>query len=372
MSEFIFGVRIFAGDRKSVVDETTSIGLYRVSATIDSSPTGDNNSQGQTNLEVSDTTIFRNGQPLYLDDGAGTTEERIILSITSDTVLIVEAALENDWTSGGTVYSDSQFRWVQNNVSGLSESWLAGMLIPGGLSDLTKYVDLTASGGVATVGGLTVRVHNTAKFWNTIKDLGTDGVYLTGKSIELVLFTDTTETILWRGTCELVDWSVGVYSIAARPDTKAQIANLTHEENANTGEGLSLDIPASLELGWIQRRRFNHFMRDWREDQVKRIDPSVVQDFLEICRAFTTPGNPSDVRINSGYRSQRTNEMLRQRSRNVAINSLHVEGRAIDFTLPGVSQRQLGAVANDICRGGVGTYNTFVHIDSGSNRRWSA
>lgn len=143
-------------------------------------------------------------------------------------------------------------------------------------------------------------------------------------------------------------------------------------QNANTGEGLSLDVPASLELGWAQRRRLNHFMRDWREDQVKRIDPSVVQDFLEICRSFTIPGVPIDVRINSGYRSQRTNEMLRQRSRNVAVNSLHVEGRAIDFTLPGVSQRQLGAAASDICRGGVGTYNSFVHIDSGSNRRWSA
>jgi len=142
--------------------------------------------------------------------------------------------------------------------------------------------------------------------------------------------------------------------------------------NANTGEGLMLDVSASLELGWSQRLRLNHFMRDWREDQVKRIDPLVVQDFLEICRAFTTPGNPTDVRINSGYRSQRTNEMLRQRSRNVAVNSLHVEGRAIDFALPGVSQRQLGAVANDICRGGVGSYNTFVHIDSGSNRRWRA
>ena len=143
-------------------------------------------------------------------------------------------------------------------------------------------------------------------------------------------------------------------------------------QNANTGEGLLLDVSASLELGWVQRRRLNHFMRDWREDQVKRIDPLVVQDFLEICRAFTTPGNPTDVRINSGYRSKKTNEMLRQRSRNVAVNSLHVEGRAIDFTLPGVSQRKLGAVANDICRGGVGTYNTFVHIDSGSNRRWRA
>lgn len=143
-------------------------------------------------------------------------------------------------------------------------------------------------------------------------------------------------------------------------------------QNANTGEGLSLDVPASLELGWIQRRRLNHFMRDWREDQVKRIDPSVVQDFLEICRSFSMPGDPTDVRINSGYRSQRTNEMLRQRSRNVAVNSLHVEGRAIDFTLPGVSQRQLGSVAGEICRGGVGTYNSFVHIDSGSNRRWSA
>ena len=142
-------------------------------------------------------------------------------------------------------------------------------------------------------------------------------------------------------------------------------------KNTNTGEGLPLDVQASLDLGWIQRRRLNHFMRDWREDKVKRIDPSVVQDFLETCRAFTSPGNPIDVRVNSGYRSKKTNEMLRQRNRNVAINSLHIEGRAIDFALPGVSQRQLGAVANDICRGGVGTYNTFVHIDSGSNRRWS-
>jgi uncharacterized protein YcbK (DUF882 family) len=142
--------------------------------------------------------------------------------------------------------------------------------------------------------------------------------------------------------------------------------------NANTGERLFLDVPASLDLGWIQRRRLNHFMRDWREDQVKVMDPSVVQDFLEICRAFATPGNPTDVKVNSGYRSQRTNELLRQRSRNVAINSLHMEGRAIDFALPKVSQRQLGATANAICRGGVGTYSTFVHIDSGRNRHWSA
>jgi uncharacterized protein YcbK (DUF882 family) len=149
-------------------------------------------------------------------------------------------------------------------------------------------------------------------------------------------------------------------------------AFLMRMQNANTGEVLFLDVPASLDLGWIQRRRLHHFMRDWREGLVKRIDPLIVQDFLEICRSFGAPGIPTDVRINSGYRSQRTNEMLRQRSRQVAVNSLHIEGKAIDFWLPGVSQRQLSAVASDICRGGVGTYNTFVHIDSGSNRRWSA
>lgn len=143
-------------------------------------------------------------------------------------------------------------------------------------------------------------------------------------------------------------------------------------QNANTGERLFLDLPASLELGWMQRRRLNHFMRDWREDKVKKIDPAIVQDLLEICGAFATPGTPTDVTINSGYRSQKTNEMLRQRSRQVARNSLHVEGKAIDFALPGVSQRQLSAVAHKVCHGGVGTYGTFVHIDSGSTRRWSA
>ena len=153
---------------------------------------------------------------------------------------------------------------------------------------------------------------------------------------------------------------------------RAPMAFAMRLQNANTGEALFLDVPASLDLGWIQRRRLNHFMRDWREDQVKRIDPLIVRDFLQICRSFATPGIPTDVRINSGYRSQRTNEMLRQRSRQVAVNSLHVEGKAIDFGLPGVSPRQLGAVANDICRGGVGTYATFIHIDSGNNRRWSA
>lgn len=143
-------------------------------------------------------------------------------------------------------------------------------------------------------------------------------------------------------------------------------------QNANTGEELFLDVPASLDLGWFQRRRLHYFMRDWREGLIKRIDPLIVQDFLEICRSFGAPGIPTDVRVNSGYRSQRTNEMLRQRSRQVAVNSLHIEGKAIDFGLPGVSHRQLCAAASGICRGGVGTYSTFVHIDSGSNRRWSA
>lgn len=142
-------------------------------------------------------------------------------------------------------------------------------------------------------------------------------------------------------------------------------------ENAHTDETLLLSLPPSLELGWMQRRRLNHFMRDWREDQVKKIDPLVVKDLLEICRAFATEGMATDVRINSGYRSPRTNEMLRLRNHKVARHSLHVEGKAIDFVLPGVSLPKLSAVARSVCGGGVGTYRSFVHIDSGSLRRWS-
>jgi uncharacterized protein YcbK (DUF882 family) len=142
--------------------------------------------------------------------------------------------------------------------------------------------------------------------------------------------------------------------------------------NVNTDERMQLDVPASLEFGWVQQRQLNQFLRDWRDDKVKKIDPIVLHDLVKICGAFMGPNQNLDVRITSGYRTQKTNNMLRRQSRQVAQKSLHIQGKAIDFTLPEVSINILAAKAREICGGGVGSYSTFVHIDSGAARRWSA
>jgi uncharacterized protein YcbK (DUF882 family) len=142
--------------------------------------------------------------------------------------------------------------------------------------------------------------------------------------------------------------------------------------NANIDEQMSLSVPPTLQLSDLDRQRLNHFLRDWRENEAISMDDQVLDYMLLICAEHSMHGSELDVLIASGYRTTKTNEILRQRSREVAVNSLHTQGKAIDFNLPGVSNRQLAAKARDICTGGVGVYSSFVHIDSGARRQWGA
>jgi uncharacterized protein YcbK (DUF882 family) len=56
----------------------------------------------------------------------------------------------------------------------------------------------------------------------------------------------------------------------------------------------------------------------------------------------------------------------------VAEHSLHLEGRALDVRLPGVSTARLRDLAMGMSRGGVGYYasSDFVHLDNGRIRHW--
>jgi len=76
----------------------------------------------------------------------------------------------------------------------------------------------------------------------------------------------------------------------------------------------------------------------------------------------------------SGYRSPKTNAMLRRRSRGVARNSLHMKGEAADIRLTSRSVNQLFRAAVTCKGGGVGKYSrsNFVHMDSGVVRSWGA
>ncbi len=139
--------------------------------------------------------------------------------------------------------------------------------------------------------------------------------------------------------------------------------------SGRTGE--RIDMIYWIEGDYIKDavQEVNHFMRDWRTDDVKNMDLRTV-DIMAAAHNLLDVDEP--YMLLSGYRSPKTNAMLRSRSGGVAKNSLHMKGQAADLRLStrSVSQMARAAVA---CRGGgVGKYSgsNFVHMDCGVVRSW--
>lgn len=140
--------------------------------------------------------------------------------------------------------------------------------------------------------------------------------------------------------------------------------------HTHTGERLSVVyarngayLPEALE-------RINHFMRDFRRNEIYPIDPALMDMLYDV---QTISGNETGCfELISGYRSPETNRMLASKSQGVGKRSLHMEGKAIDIRLPGTSTSQLRKIALSLKRGGTGYYpdSDFVHLDTGRVRWW--
>ncbi|MEM7300937.1 MAG: DUF882 domain-containing protein [Pseudomonadota bacterium] len=115
-------------------------------------------------------------------------------------------------------------------------------------------------------------------------------------------------------------------------------------------------------------KKINRFLRDWRRNEPTRMDPKLLDLVWEVYRKS---GSRKHIHVISGYRSPKTNTMLRRRGRKVANKSQHMRGRALDFFLPDVSVDKLRALGLKAGVGGVGYYrNSFVHFDTGRVRHW--
>ena len=92
-----------------------------------------------------------------------------------------------------------------------------------------------------------------------------------------------------------------------------------------------------------------------RADLVK-VDERLIE-LLENIREYT--GKP--VIINSGYRSAAYNATIK----NAAKNSQHVQGKAADIRITGVTPAKVAEIAECYLgnSGGIGIYSTFTHID---------
>jgi uncharacterized protein YcbK (DUF882 family) len=139
--------------------------------------------------------------------------------------------------------------------------------------------------------------------------------------------------------------------------------------NVHTSEKISLEYCAGGEYCSEALEEINHIFRDHRTGEIKPIDPTLL-DYLHAISNRLKPG--AEIHIVSGYRSPATNLMLRQTSDGVAKHSLHLDGAAADFRIPGCDLRALRRVAVQLRGGGVGYYaaSNFIHVDTGRVRFW--
>ncbi len=139
--------------------------------------------------------------------------------------------------------------------------------------------------------------------------------------------------------------------------------------NTHTGESFSGVYRVGDQYLPDAFKQINIVMRDFRTDEMHAMDPRTM-DILHAVQRMT--GRSTPFEIISGYRSPKTNNMLRKTSSGVAKKSLHMQGRAVDLRMEDFDTSRLRDLAINLGAGGVGYYSrsNFVHLDSGDVRNW--
>ena len=140
-------------------------------------------------------------------------------------------------------------------------------------------------------------------------------------------------------------------------------------EHTHTGEKLKLTYFERGKYIKDALQEINYLLRDFRTDDIHPIDTALLDQLFDLKQ---TLGLNRPFHIISGYRSPFTNAQLRKHSHGVAEHSFHLQGKAIDIRVEGVSSKTIRNAALAMAQGGVGYYprNNFVHLDSGRFRTW--
>lgn len=139
--------------------------------------------------------------------------------------------------------------------------------------------------------------------------------------------------------------------------------------NIHTDERLEVTYrKASGEYDQEALRALNWVLRCHHTGQVADMDVYVIEFLNMVDKQL---GGDNDIHVISGFRSHEYNRLLIKKGRNVAGNSLHIQGKAIDISIPKVDLALLRNTALSLRYGGVGYYpQDFVHLDSGRFRTW--
>jgi uncharacterized protein YcbK (DUF882 family) len=141
--------------------------------------------------------------------------------------------------------------------------------------------------------------------------------------------------------------------------------------NIHTNEAITVTFKRDGKYDQDALKQLNHFMRDWRKDQSRDMDPELIDLIWTLHKEL---GSQEPIKLICGYRTASTNESLRRRGGGQAKASQHILGKAADIVFPDVSLKTLRNSALVQEWGGVGYYPTsgvpFVHVDTGRVRMW--
>jgi uncharacterized protein YcbK (DUF882 family) len=172
----------------------------------------------------------------------------------------------------------------------------------------------------------------------------------------------------------LIEKSAKATTAAARKKLDKQLARrigkppakLINVYNPRTKEWLAVEADAKAT---VEGPVLNEFLRCHFTNQRATMDPRVITVIVSAALHFGV----DQIFIVSGYRSPKYNLQLRKKGHEVARESQHTEGTAVDFRLPGVTPAALRDFVKRLRFGGVGFYpeSGFVHADTGTIRFWT-
>ena len=148
----------------------------------------------------------------------------------------------------------------------------------------------------------------------------------------------------------------------AAPGTKP--AKLINFYNSWTDEWLPVEPDRPPTGAIVDRLLRDHFTNEHTE-----MEPKLLPMALAAAKNFRS----DTVIVVSAFRHPKYNLILRKKGHQVARDSQHTHGEAIDFYLPNTPTMRLHDWAKAQRLGGVGLYlsSGFIHMDTGKVRYWS-
>jgi hypothetical protein len=150
----------------------------------------------------------------------------------------------------------------------------------------------------------------------------------------------------------------------ALPVAGKKPAKLVNLYNTWTHEWLAVEPGVAPKPATVDR-----FLRDHFTNKPSPMEPKLIGILMSAATTFKS----DQVMVVSAFRHPKYNLILRKKGHQVARDSQHTRGNAVDFFIPRVTTHALHTWAKARAIGGVGIYldSGFIHMDTGTIRFWS-